>query len=177
MAVRKEVLCAATLNKAKLASIRNVFGADYEIKEYSVPSGISAQPMSDTETLEGAVNRAQNALLREEGATAAVGLEGGIMEIGQETFICNWGAMATQDKGVFVASGARIPLPDVLAHKLKEGGELGDIIDDYAQRSQVRNDEGAIGILTNGFISRADMFSHINRLLKGQYERSRRTEI
>lgn len=48
--------------------------------------------------------------------------------------------------------------------------ELGDIMDDYSMRKEVRNKEGAIGIFTNDLISRKEMFSHIMKLLRGQWE-------
>jgi inosine/xanthosine triphosphatase len=41
-------------------------------------------------------------------------------------------------------------------------------------KEDVRKNKGAIGVFTNGQISRAEMFSHIMRLLIGQYEYRKR---
>jgi non-canonical (house-cleaning) NTP pyrophosphatase len=42
-------------------------------------------------------------------------------------------------------------------------------MDDYAQTENVRKNEGAVGIFTNGLINRSEMFSHIMNLLVGQF--------
>lgn len=43
-------------------------------------------------------------------------------------------------------------------------------MDDYTQKENIRKHEGAVGVFTNGRVDRADMFSHVMRLLLGQYE-------
>ena len=42
-------------------------------------------------------------------------------------------------------------------------------MDDYAKKENVRKNEGAVGIFTNGLINRSEMFSHLMNLLVGQY--------
>jgi non-canonical (house-cleaning) NTP pyrophosphatase len=42
-------------------------------------------------------------------------------------------------------------------------------MDDFAKKENVRKNEGAVGIFTNGLINRSEMFSHIMNLLVGQY--------
>ncbi|MCR6107637.1 DUF84 family protein [Salipaludibacillus agaradhaerens] len=166
------ILKVGTLNEAKLMSVRDVFGETCEVYGYEVPSGVSAQPLTDEETKQGAVNRAMY-LIDKESADIALGLEGGVMVINDHYFLCNWGALATNFGHIFVAGGARIPLPDEVAASIKEGMELGDIMERYASKLNVRKNEGAVGILTNLQVTRSEMFSHINRLLKGQFERAK----
>jgi inosine/xanthosine triphosphatase len=43
-------------------------------------------------------------------------------------------------------------------------------MDDFTKKQNIRNHEGAIGIFTNGFVNRVDMFSHVTKLLYGQYQ-------
>ena len=62
---------------------------DAEITSLSVPSGVSAQPFSDEETMQGAINRAKRAL--EEGAPIGIGLEGGVMKR-STVYLCVTGA-------------------------------------------------------------------------------------
>src|SRR5699024_5648946 len=99
-----------------------------------------------------------------------IGLEGGVMYIGDQLYLCNWGALATSCNKVFTASGARILLPEEIAKQLKAGSELGDLMDDYALKKEVSKREGAIGIFTNDLITRKEMFAHVVKLLKGQLE-------
>ena len=48
-------------NKTKVGAVEKVW-KDAEITSISVPSGVSAQPFSDEETMQGAINRAKRAL-------------------------------------------------------------------------------------------------------------------
>ncbi|TMW71766.1 DUF84 family protein [Alteribacter natronophilus] len=166
-------LFVASRNPAKIASVRRVFNREdlYNIIPQSVPSGVGDQPFSDVETRTGAVNRAK-ALVRDFRAPVAIGLEGGVTEIGQELYLCNWGALATAEGDLFIAAGARVPLPEEVASGLRAGKELGDVIDTYAEKTGVRYKEGTIGILTAGAVARDEMFAHIVRLLYGQWQRS-----
>ena len=52
--------------------------AHFSIEEISVPSGVPDQPMTDAETLQGALNRIENAHDAIPGADYWVGLEGGV---------------------------------------------------------------------------------------------------
>lgn len=162
-----------TKNPAKIQAVQAVF-EDYhpEYITVEVPSGVSEQPFSDEETIKGAVNRALSALDIGKG-DIGIGLEGGVHEYESGLFLCNWGALAVKGEAPIIAGGARIPLPVEIASKLRVGEELGPVMDDYANKENIRKKEGAIGILTNGQVDRAEMFTHVMKLLIGQYEYKR----
>ncbi|PYZ93795.1 inosine/xanthosine triphosphatase [Salipaludibacillus keqinensis] len=166
----RPTLYVGSENPAKIASVKAVFGQEYVIKGVNAPSSVSSQPFSDRETKEGALNRA-NFLIHDQQAELAIGLEGGVMTIDDELFLCNWGALVSKDKHLFVASGARIPLPKSIARMVQEGKELGDAMDSWLNERDVRKGQGAVGIFTAGNVNRAEMFIHINKLLFGQYKR------
>ncbi|MFD1739291.1 DUF84 family protein [Bacillus salitolerans] len=154
-------------NYAKVEAVKFIFEKD-EVKGISVPSHVSDQPITDEETLMGALNRAKNAL--EAGRShIGIGLEGGVMETNGGMYLCNWGALVDGSGSIITAGGARILLPDEIAEELRSGRELGPVMDEYAQKRNVRQLEGAIGILTEGFVNRKEMFEHVVRLLAGQY--------
>ena len=88
--------------------------------------------------------------------------------------MCNWGALVTNSGEVFTAMGAGIPLPNEIAEKLRAGAELGPVMDVYTNRKGIRHAEGAIGVFTDGLITRSMMFEHIMSLLIGQYELSKK---
>ncbi len=157
-----------SMNPAKLEAVKSVLDKEYSVQGMTVPSHVSAQPMTDVETKEGAMNRAYF-LVKEAGADIGIGLEGGVIEEGDEMYLCNWGALATREGRVFIGGGARIPLPAGLAKKVRRGRELGDVIDAYTGLTDVRKGDGTVGILTSGLVSRADMFSHVVKLVYGQY--------
>jgi inosine/xanthosine triphosphatase len=159
-----------TKNPAKIAAVKSAFsGYEAEFMTVDVPSGVSEQPFSDEETIKGAVNRAIRALEAGEG-DIGIGLEGGVQETSFGLCLCNWGALITPNSLPIIAGGARILLPEEIAERLRSGEELGPVMEDYAQKADVRKNEGAVGIFTNGKIDRTSMFSHIMHLLIGQYE-------
>ncbi|RNA70391.1 DUF84 family protein [Alteribacter keqinensis] len=154
-------------NPAKINAVREVFKDDFAVTGKEAPSAVSDQPVSDEETRTGAINRAR--YLVEKGAEIGIGLEGGVIDTEEEMLLCNWGSLATRSGDIYVAGGARIPLPEEIAAKVRNGEELGKVIDEYANQTDVRKGEGTIGILTRGMVSRSEMFSHVVKLLYGQF--------
>lgn len=160
-------------NKAKIKAVKQTFlewGIDAEIVPIDAPSNVSAMPFSDEETMKGAINRAEYCLKTCD-AKLAIGLEGGVTETPFGLFLCNWGALAARGKETLLAGGARILLPEEVAGRLRDGEELGPVMDDYSNRTRISSDEGAIGVFTNGRVDRSEMFSHIVKLLVGQLEK------
>ncbi|MFC0298757.1 DUF84 family protein [Geobacillus jurassicus] len=164
-----KTIAVGTKNEAKVAAVRSVFGEDCRLVALDVPSGVSAQPLSDEETRLGAIQRAQRALEAAE-ADIGIGLEGGVMKIDGRWWLCNWGALVDRNGVVVAASGARLVLPPDVGAGLEAGRELGDVMEEYTGRRNIRRKEGAVGVLTNGRVDRSAMFSHIVQLLAGQYE-------
>lgn len=163
-------IAAGSTNQAKVQAVQNIFSG-YSIIECNVASNVNEQPFSDEETITGAINRAKNALL-EVGADIGIGLEGGVTETKAGLLLCNWGALVTAnpEERPIIAGGARILLPLEISERLREGAELGPVMDDYCQKENIRSHEGAIGIFTNGYMNRVEMFTQVVRLLRGQLE-------
>lgn len=161
-----------TYNKAKtkaVEAISTIYYPDAIFENIAVPSLVSDQPMSQEETRQGAINRAKQ-LMDNTDALFGIGLEGGIQEIDGQMYICNWGALVTQTGAIFTATGAGVPLPNEIAEQLLAGAELGPVMDVYTNKNDIRHDEGAIGVFSNGLVNRRAMFEHIMQLLIGQYE-------
>lgn len=164
------IIAIGSNNPAKIKAVVETFeefGKAVTIESVNAPSRVSNMPFSDEETVQGAVNRAEYSL-EKTGADMAFGLEGGVMETPFGLILCNWGALAVKGQETLIAGGARIRLPDEITERLRSGEELGPLMDKYSERKNVRSNEGAIGILTNGAVNRTDMFSHLIKLLVGQ---------
>ncbi|WP_370621813.1 DUF84 family protein [Bacillus sp. JCM 19034] len=86
--------------------------------------------------------------------------------------ICNWGVLIHEDGREWVAGGARILLPDTIAQELRSGKELGDVMAEYVGDTDIRSKQGAVGVFSHGLVNRKEMFSHIVKLLYGQYQYS-----
>lgn len=154
-------IAVGSTNPAKQKATKWAFdliGIEHSIVGIDVPSGVSSQPLSDEETLQGAINRAQATL----GAGAydlGIGLEGGVLETEHGMMLCNWCAIASREDGrLAIGGGVRILLPDAIARGVRVGIELGTMIDEWAGSTGISKGEGTIGILTQGKISRAQMF-------------------
>ncbi len=155
-----------SLNPVKINAVKAHF--QHEVEGVSVPSGVSEQPWGDEETLSGAKQRAEAAMKKAQ-ANIGIGLEGGVQLVAGRLYVCNWGALVDHEGVEIVAGGARFPLPEEMRKNLEEGGELGPLISEYAGRLEVNKKEGAIGIFTDGAVTRTDMYEQIVALLIGQY--------
>lgn len=157
-------------NKAKVNAAQRIF-PNAQITGIKADSAVDAQPKSDEETRQGAMNRAINSKKQHKGSYG-IGLEGGVMYVEKQLYLCNWGALVTPNNSCFTASGARICLPREISAQLEQGRELGDIMREWTMKKDIRQNLGAIGIFTNELISREAMFAHVVELLKGQAEYS-----
>lgn len=156
-----------TKNKAKVSAVEGWANkyldlGEFEVIGVDVESGIADQPMSNEESLEGAINRAKNALLMEESAEYGVGLEGGVYYLSDRMFLNGWVAIVDKAGNVGVGSSQSIELPVSIRKRIEAGEELGPIMHSLHDRD-VRNLEGAFGILTNNQITRS--FSFENALI------------
>ncbi|WP_413469220.1 DUF84 family protein [Rossellomorea aquimaris] len=161
-----------TTNPAKVQAIKKAFQEQYGEVHFEclkTESHVSEQPMSDQETIEGALNRAK-IVLKTTGSDVGIGLEGGVSESLYGMFVCNWGALVDRDGTEIIGGGARISLPNEISNEIKAGKELGPLMDEYTQRTGIRKKEGAIGVFTNGLLTREEMFRHVVGLLIGQWQ-------
>ncbi|MDD5542701.1 MAG: inosine/xanthosine triphosphatase [Acidobacteriia bacterium] len=129
-------------------------------------SGVPAMPTTLDEMMQGAKNRTRSlkSSLTAEGVHPdfLVGMEGGFVVVSNEgqrcCFLQNWAYVCDAERGAFGASGA-IPVPEGIARQVLDGGrELADVIDEFAQRRDVRSQEGTWGLLSCDLISRKDAF-------------------
>ncbi len=164
-------IAIGTTNKAKIEAVEAIarhYFKDATFTYVKAASEVADQPLSHEETRRGAINRAQNAMIQT-ASQLSFGLEGGIMEIENDMYVCNWGALTVADGSRFTAAGAQIILPKEIAQEIRAGGELGPIMEQYTKRQDIRQGMGAVGIFTQGLVSRQTMFEHIVSLLIGQY--------
>ncbi len=119
----------------------------------AVESGVSAQPWGESETRQGALNRARHALQITD-ADMAIGLEGGVQEIEFGLFTCAWCAIVDRSQRVGLGGSSAVRLPDVVADAIRSGIELGTAMDQLTGQHNTKHGQGAIGLLTNGLSSR-----------------------
>ncbi len=149
-------------NPVKVEAVRHTFGefagimgweAAIEYTGYAVPSGVPDQPLGIEEIYRGAVNRAR-AVMDAAAPDFAVGIEAGIYDVGDyhvDTQMC-----AVLDAGGTMTighSGGFTYPPEVMA-EVRKGREIGDIFATISGNDKIKHQEGAIGMLSNGWITR-----------------------
>jgi inosine/xanthosine triphosphatase len=159
------IIAVGTKNPAKLNAVKLAYQKMFPhkvvvVKGYQVNSGVSDQPMSDAECVIGAKNRAINALSKNPQAVYGIGLEGGIDEVSGEWYDCGWCAITDQNGAIGLASSARIPTPGPIMKHIRQGKELGEVIDILFNRVNVKQAEGHFGLMTNNAVTRTDGYMH-----------------
>lgn len=148
-----------TQNEAKRLAVQKATGTDPIC--LSVPSGVSGQPMSEEETITGAINRAKAALASAPQADIGLGLEGGLMydrEFTQQWYLISVCA-AWNGRELYLGKGLAFPLPRQAAERIMaEGIELNVVIDEWGQTTGSNHRGGAYAFLTGGRVNRADVF-------------------
>lgn len=157
----QQVIVAST-NPVKIEATRLGFagtfpGTDWDFQGIAVPSGVSDQPMSSAETLRGAHNRALAAAERHPQAAYTVGIEGGVEDEEGGMAVFAW--VVVQSGGrVGRAKTATFYLPDEVAVLVRAGQELGTADDVVFGRSNSKQDNGSIGLLTDDAITRTSYY-------------------
>jgi inosine/xanthosine triphosphatase len=154
----------ASKNPVKIAATQAGFQRMFPKQTFvfegvSVPSLVSDQPMTQEETKKGASNRAENAKAHLPNADYWVGIEGGIHEdeFGMQAFA--WIVVHSKNQSS-QAQTAVFYLPQPIAQMVRAGTELGEADDIYFGRSNSKQKDGAVGILTNGEIDRKAYYEH-----------------
>ncbi|GAB6261577.1 inosine/xanthosine triphosphatase [Photobacterium sp. R1] len=148
----------ASTNPAKIRAVEAAFcdvfpGQTLSIRGLAVDSGVRAQPMCADETLTGARNRVEHAKSQQPDAHFYVSLEAGLDE--GATFA--W--MVIDNRQVRGESrSASLPLPPQALARLHDGEELGDVMDDMFQQQNVKQQGGAIAMLTGHKLSRSSVY-------------------
>ncbi|RME57387.1 MAG: inosine/xanthosine triphosphatase [Caldilineae bacterium] len=126
-----------------------------EILPVAVVSGVSEQPLTDEETIRGAINRAQQARIALD-ADVGMGVEGGVQDTSVGMFVGGWAAVVDSHGTLGVGAGGRLLLPERLAAQIRQGAELGPLMDRFTGAQNVKHNQGAIGVFTDGLILRTD---------------------
>lgn len=171
----KVIVRVGSTRKPKLGAVRDAIASfekvlapdtGVEVVGVDVESGVSHTPVSRSELMQGARQRAEAvarlAAENRERWNYFVGLEGGfdvIRENGaRRVFLESWAYVSDGVSGFFGRSGG-IEVPDVIAEEVVDHGvELSVAIDRFAGEVGIRDAQGAWGVLSGNLITRQDSF-------------------
>ena len=161
-------VAVGSANPVKLAATEAAFDAmiGATVESVVIDPGVSEQPVGHEETILGATNRARQAL---DAGTydLGVGIEGGVAEFpipdggadGSEVadglFLVMWAAIADGTR-VELGAGPAIRLPETVTDRVRNDEELGPVMDEVFDLENVKENEGAAGVLTGGLVDRQE---------------------
>ena len=132
----------------------------FEVEGVSVASGVSDQPMSNAQTLQGARQRVEGAYTACPHGDFWVGIEGGVEEKENEMEAFAWIVVKSKDGQIGRGRTAIFFLPPRVARLVKQGKELGEADDIVFGRTNSKQDNGAVGLLTDDVIHRQHYYTH-----------------
>ncbi len=153
----------ASENPVKLAATKMAFEkmfpeVTFEFLTSKSESGVPDQPMSDEETLCGAMNRIEHVKGIFPEADYWVGLEGGAEDKGEELELFAWMVVRSKDGRLGKGRAATFFVPKAMADLVRGGMELGHAADQVFNESNLKQRQGTIGVLTNDLVTRRDYY-------------------
>ncbi len=124
-----------------------------------VESGVGDQPWGDEETIRGAIRRAQGALARGR-ADVGIGIEAGVHDTSYGLFVISWAAVVDRAGRLGLGGGGRLLLPEPVARRVRQGQELGPVMDAWTGEHNTKQRQGTVGILTGGRFGRTEALAH-----------------
>jgi len=142
-------------NPVKVEAVEGLLGERAgRVRAVEVDPGVPEQPFGVEETLTGARNRARRALSAGE-ADLGVGIEGGVADLEgpHDLSLVMWAAVS-DGTTTGTGRGPAIALPTAVADRIRDGEELGPVMDDVTGERGIARGRGAAGVLTGGLIDR-----------------------
>lgn len=157
-------IIVASKNPVKMAATLRGFTLmfpeeSFQMEGVSVASDVGEQPMSQRETLDGAFNRAHNAAQEMPEADYWVGIEGGIEVQENEMHCFAWMVVRSKEGKYGKGRTGTFILPTEIAELIRGGMELGHADDVVFGRTNSKQSNGAVGILTNDVIDRTNYYA------------------
>lgn len=151
------LVAVGSSNPVKADATRQAFAeawptAQADVEAVDVRSGVSPQPMSDVECIEGARDRA--ILARETLASDyGVGIEAGLVHVGGLWFNCGWAVVVDAEYREGLGSTFRVPVPTALVRRIEHGAELAGVLDEVLGGTDAEA-SGYVDRMTNGVVTR-----------------------
>lgn len=157
-----KIIYLASSNPVKIAAVEEAFrrvfsGQEFAVRTVNTTLSLPAQPGTDEETLACAERRANNARELAPDGDYWVGIEGGINERRGQMGTFAWVVVLDPVRSGKGRSGEFF-LPKMVADLVRQGLELGDADDRVFAQQNSKQKNGAIGLLTDDAIIRAELY-------------------
>lgn len=164
-----KVIIVASLNKNKIKAVNEVFNS-YQVTGVKCKSGVSEQPTSLDEIIKGAITRARS-VFRD--CEYSVGIEDGISHVpetisGYMNFCC---CAIFDGTRIYLGLGPAFEYPaECTKRVVDEGITISEAFIPLTDKPDIGYEEGIIGWLTHGKISRTEYTKHAVEMAKVQID-------
>ena len=151
-----ETVLNQAVAKEALAGVRMV-----RVISLAAKSGVPDQPIGDEQTSQGALSRARAVLEQEPQAELGVGIEGGVIQLGNDFYTNAWCAIVARQGATSLGGGLIMPLPPAIVRDLQAGYELGDATDRLFGVKHSKQAGGAVGYLSKDLQNRKQAYESV----------------
>lgn len=158
-------VCVVSKNPVKIDAVRLAFEKLMDTEEFNflglgAASDVDDQPKTELETKKGSHNRILNAIKLYEGYDYYVAIEGGVVKDKETGFYDCLAYVCISHAGMTTFSrSATFTLPKQVGELLDQGKELGEADEIVFNRTNSKQLNGAIGLLTKDKVTRTSFYT------------------
>ena len=153
------VVAVGSLNSTKINAVAkaySMFGITVDVRPVKVQTP-TQQPLGLSEITNGAVVRARLALEAVNKAEEAIGIETGLVKVGDLTYLnIPVAAIMSRDGYLTIGIGPGFAIPTSLIRNVELGMELEKAVEMQYGYANAGESMGLVGILTRGLVTRLD---------------------
>ncbi|MFX0097321.1 MAG: inosine/xanthosine triphosphatase [Candidatus Hodarchaeota archaeon] len=156
-------IAVGTLNPVKIAAVRDILNRIYgkiALISLGVESGVPNQPIGLNQTLNGAINRAKEAL-KKTNADLGIGIEAGLVRIPFTItgfFDYQFCAIIDRQQWITLGSGSGFEYPPIVIEGVvKKNLEIDEAMENITGIKDMGERQGAVGHLTHGILLRKEL--------------------
>ena len=156
------VVAIGTKNPSKLEgasrALRTLLGSDFQLVPIAVDSGVGRQPIGLETVVRGARNRALQALSKVASADLGLGIEAGLVEVGNTWLDLHVAVFKDRGGRETLGMSPGFPIPRAFVEEIvREGLELDQVADRYFGTHDIGSGEGVISLLTRRALKRQEL--------------------
>lgn len=156
-------IIVASENPVKINAVKEGFRLMFPHKEFrltgvAAKSGVGKQPMTNWQTISGALNRVNYISQKNPDADYWIGIEGGVEEIKGEMEVFAWVIIKNKQNKISKGKTGTFTLPKKIVELVKKGMELGEADDLVFSQKNSKQKSGAVGLLTGNAIDRTKYY-------------------
>ncbi len=158
-------------NPVKVEAVKSVFKKAFKKVDFvnlKINSSVSDQPFGDEEIIKGAITRAKKVREKTE-ADFGVGIEGGVKETEFGLMCSAWCVVVDKKGKLSLGGGMHYHTPKKAAVRIRNGEELGPIMDELTGRHNLKKEGGVVEIITKGLLTRTQAYTQLVKMALSKF--------